>query len=52
MWTLILFEGLFFFASILGFADNILFCVFWLLETIFFILIGEGEEEEEDFIDA
>ena len=42
----ILFEGLFFFASILGFADDILFGVFSLKVTFLFLLIGE----EEDFL--
>ena len=39
----ILFEGLFFFASILAFADDIPFRVFRLLETFFTFLIGEDE---------
>ena len=33
--AIILFEGLFFFASIFGFADNILFEVFGLFESFF-----------------
>ena len=44
--AVILFEGLFFFESILEFADT-LFGVLRLLETFFFILVGE----EEDFLD-
>ena len=43
----IFFEGLFFFASIFGFAADILFRVFRLLETFFPLLI----REEEDFLD-
>ena len=43
----ILFEILFFFASIFGFARNILFGVFNFKETFLFLFIGE----EEDFLD-
>ena len=41
-------EGLFFFASIFGFAEDILFGDFSLKETFLFLLIGE--EEDLDFL--
>ena len=42
--AIILFEGLFYIASIFGFADNILFKLFRLLKTSFFLLMGKGED--------
>ena len=44
-----LFDDLFFLASIFGFADNILFGVFRLLVTFFFLLTSE-EEDVLDFL--